>query len=62
MTLAEHERTKARLTEARRLVQQVCNDTDENIAVIGDAEEIAIELSKLLKMLAQREVALLSPF
>jgi hypothetical protein len=61
MTLAEHERTKARLTEARRLVQQVCNDTEENIAVISDAEDIAFELTKLLKVLVQREVVLLSP-
>ncbi len=61
MTLAEHERTKARLTEARRLVQQVCKDSEENIAVISDAEDIAIGLTKLLKVLVQREVVLLSP-
>ena len=61
MTLAEHERTKVRLAEARRLVQQVCNDAEENNAVVGDAEGIVFELTKLLKVLAQREVVLLTP-
>ena len=61
MTLAEHERTKVRLAEARRLVQQVCNDAEENHAVVGEAEGIVFELTKLLKVLAQREVVLLTP-